>query len=245
MAKIPPSGKRSPTKVPADLDSAARAETIAEKYPPLKAFGNADAAAVAGHGNKSDGVQGTTGAAGKSAVSGIHSGGGTGVYGKSSGNAGSFDGNVQVNGNVNVSGDIFLTGADLAEQFDCATAAPIEPGTLVIIDGDGALHESHDAYDRKVIGVVAGAGAFRPGVILDTLATGSPRVAVSLMGKAYCKVDADRAPVQVGDLLTSSPTRGHAMKASDPQQAFGTVVGKALGALPSGQGLIPILIALQ
>jgi hypothetical protein len=66
-----------------------------------------------------------------------------------------------------------------------------------------------------------------------------------LFGKAYCKVDAAYAAIEVGDLLTSSDTAGHAMKAADPAKAFGAIVGKALGALPSGRGLIPILISLQ
>jgi len=35
------------------------------------------------------------------------------------------------------------------------------------------------------------------------------------------------------------------MKTSDPSQAFGAVIGKALRPLAAGQGLIPILIALQ
>jgi hypothetical protein len=61
----------------------------------------------------------------------------------------------------------------------------------------------------------------------------------------YCKVDAQYSPIEVGDLLTTSPTPGHAMKADDPLKAFGTVIGKALRPLSEGQGLIPILIALQ
>ena len=35
------------------------------------------------------------------------------------------------------------------------------------------------------------------------------------------------------------------MKAVDPSQAFGSVIGKALRPLEAGQGMIPILIALQ
>jgi hypothetical protein len=35
------------------------------------------------------------------------------------------------------------------------------------------------------------------------------------------------------------------MKATDPARAFGAVIGKALGSLESGRGLIPILVALQ
>ena len=72
-----------------------------------------------------------------------------------------------------------------------------------------------------------------------------PRMPIALIGKVYCKVDADFAVVHVGDLLTTSPTRGYAMKADDPQKAFGAVIGKALKSMSHGQGLIPILIALQ
>ena len=36
---------------------------------------------------------------------------------------------------------------------------------------------------------------------------------LALVGKVYCKVNAQYAPVEVGDLLTTSPTLGHAMRA--------------------------------
>jgi hypothetical protein len=58
-------------------------------------------------------------------------------------------------------------------------------------------------------------------------------------------VDAGASPVEVGDLLTTSETPGHAMKAGDPEKAFGSVIGKALRPLAGGRGLIPVLIALQ
>jgi hypothetical protein len=35
------------------------------------------------------------------------------------------------------------------------------------------------------------------------------------------------------------------MKAADPARAFGSVLGKALRPLGSGQDLVPILVALQ
>jgi hypothetical protein len=58
-------------------------------------------------------------------------------------------------------------------------------------------------------------------------------------------VDAAFGAIEVGDLLTTSPTPGHAMKATDQLKAFGSVIGKAMRPLESGRGLIPILIALQ
>jgi hypothetical protein len=70
-------------------------------------------------------------------------------------------------------------------------------------------------------------------------------VPVALLGKVYCKVDAGYGSIDVGDLLTTSSTPGHAMKADDPVKAFGTVIGKALTQFTGGTGLIPILITLQ
>jgi hypothetical protein len=68
---------------------------------------------------------------------------------------------------------------------------------------------------------------------------------LALVGKVYCKVDADPAPIGVGDLLTTSARAGFGMKATDSAQAFGAVIGKALKPLRAGQGMIPILVALQ
>jgi hypothetical protein len=39
--------------------------------------------------------------------------------------------------------------------------------------------------------------------------------------------------------------KGYAMKADDPMKAFGAVIGKALGSIKDGVGMIPILVALQ
>jgi hypothetical protein len=143
------------------------------------------------------------------------------------------------------SGNVNLLGADCAEEFTVRDAATIEPGAVLVIDDSGELRESTAAYDRRVAGVVSGGGSFGPGIVLDRQRGLCDRIPVALIGKVYCKVDADRGAVAVGDLLTTAPTRGHAMKAADPQRAFGAVIGKALAPLPEGRGLIPILVALQ
>jgi hypothetical protein len=96
-----------------------------------------------------------------------------------------------------------------------------------------------------VAGVISGAGDYKPGIVLDKRQSQSTRKPVALLGKVFCKVDAGYAAIEVGDLLTTSPTPGYAMKATDPLKAFGAVIGKALRPLQEGQGLIPILIALQ
>jgi hypothetical protein len=71
------------------------------------------------------------------------------------------------------------------------------------------------------------------------------RMPLALVGKVHCKADAEYSPIEVGDLLTTSSTPGHAMKATEPARAFGAVLGKALATLNEGRGIIPILVALQ
>jgi hypothetical protein len=124
---------------------------------------------------------------------------------------------------------------------DCSA----DPGTVVVIDDEEALAPSTRPYDKRVAGVIAGAGSYRPAIILNRDPSARERLPVSLMGRTYCKADAGYAAIQAGDLLTTSATPGHAMKASDPQCAFGAVIGKALRPLREGRGMIPILIAMQ
>ena len=157
------------------------------------------------------------------------------------------DGNLFVNkGDIIVGkGDIRLAGADCAEDFDVSAVGTIAPGTVMVINTDGGLQLSDEPYDKKVAGVISGAGDYRPGLVLDNKPSDNRRMPIALMGKVYCKVDAQYAAIAVGDLLTTSPTPGHAMKASDRDKAFGSVLGKALRAAADGQGLIPILVSLQ
>jgi hypothetical protein len=142
-------------------------------------------------------------------------------------------------------GDIILLNADCAEDFDITVTEEVEPGTVMVINEEGGLRPSTEPYDKKVAGVISGAGNFKPGMILDRQPGLSNRMPIALMGKVYCKVDAQYAPIEVGDLLTTSPTAGHAMKATDPIQAFGCVLGKALKPCEQGQSLIEILVTLQ
>jgi hypothetical protein len=149
---------------------------------------------------------------------------------------------IRLEGNT---GDIILANADCAEEFDIADPDAVEPGTVMVLDNCGQLQQSREAYDKKVAGVISGAGDFRPGIILDRRGQARNRMPLALVGKAFCKADAQYGSIRVGDLLTTSLTGGHAMKAIDPQQAFGAVLGKALRPLECGKGLIPILISLQ
>jgi hypothetical protein len=152
---------------------------------------------------------------------------------------------LHVIGDIQVTGDIRLEGADCAEDFDVSEAKGIEPGAVMVIDEGGALRQCQQAYDKTVVGVISGAGDYRPGIILDKQESRTDRMPVALMGKVGCKVDAKYSPIEVGDLLTTSPTPGHAMKADDPDKAFGSVIGKALRPLRGGQEIIPVLMTLQ
>jgi hypothetical protein len=158
-------------------------------------------------------------------------------------------GNGQVSGDLGVTGtvrahDVSLTGGDCAEMFDVGAVGG-DPGTVMVIGEQGRLRESVTAYDKCVAGVVSGAGTYSPGIVLDGGKSKVGRVTVALVGKVYCKVDARYAAIQPGDLLTTSPTPGHAMKANDATRALGSVIGKAMARLEDGKALIPILIALQ
>jgi hypothetical protein len=126
-------------------------------------------------------------------------------------------------------GDIMLGNADCTEEFDVADGQA-EPGTVMVLGAGGALMAAQGANDRRMAGVISGAGAYRPAIVLDRQKSDpqSPRAPLALVGKIYCKVDATHGAVAAGDLLTTSPTKGHAMVPRDAQQAFGAILGKAL-----------------
>jgi hypothetical protein len=68
---------------------------------------------------------------------------------------------------------------------------------------------------------------------------------VTLGAYAHCKVDAKYGAIEVGDLLTTSPTKGHAQKVLEPDKAVGAIIGKALASRERGRGKIPVLVMLQ
>jgi hypothetical protein len=112
---------------------------------------------------------------------------------------------------------------------------PVEAGDVVVVDRDDlhALRLGRAASDPGVVGVVSSdAGAELAG-----------EAWIASYGIVLCKVDATYGPVQVGDLLATSPTPGHAMRVVDARP--GTVLGKALEPLEVGQGHIRIVITLR
>jgi hypothetical protein len=193
-------------------------------------------AGVVGESDQFDGVFGVSHSREHAGVSGHNDRGGF---------AGYFEGKVTVDGALTVTDDIVLTGADCAERFALCPEAQRDPGTVMVIDADGRLRECREPYDRRVAGVISGAGEYRPAIVLGAGEVARDAAPLAMIGKVYCKVDAGGEPIDVGDLLTTSDTPGHAMKAADGSKAFGSIIGKALRPISGGRGLIPILVAMQ
>lgn len=155
---------------------------------------------------------------------------------------------LQVDGTVMCKVLKITAGADLAEPFDVSGDADIEPGMVVAIDraNPGQLKISDRGYDRCVAGVVSGAGGIDAGLLMGhscTEADGSYPIA--LTGRVYCLATAANGSIEPGDLLTTSDIPGHAMKVTEPSRAVGAIIGKAMTALPNGQGLVLALVGLQ
>jgi len=141
-----------------------------------------------------------------------------------------------INGNLEVSGTINAKKFDIAERFPAAEA--LRAGDVVVFDsGSGTITPCERTTDTRVVGIVSEAA----GLILGDE---PEQPAIALCGRVPCKVDADIAPIAPGDLLTTSPTRGHAQKA-DPARATGAIIGKALEGRDSGRGEILVFVSMQ
>ena len=134
--------------------------------------------------------------------------------------------------------------AELIETEDNSDA--YEFGDVLVISevSDRSVALSSEPYATTVIGVYSE----NPGFV------GSPHVMegqqedeipVAVVGIVPCKVSAENGAIHRGDLLTTSSTPGHAMLCDDPSACIGAIVGKALGELEEGTGVIEILVTLQ
>ncbi len=139
-------------------------------------------------------------------------------------------------------------GADLAEPFPLSELeGTIIPGTIVVIDekNPGHLKSSYEPYDKKVAGIVSGAGGVNPGITMSQQNVLGGGVEIALSGRAFALADASYGAIVPGDLLTTSGTPGHAMRVSDNRLAPGSVIGKAMTPLREGTGLVLVLVNLQ
>jgi len=192
-----------------------------------------------------------------------------GVYGVSStGWAGKFDGHVTVQNQLIVGGLATFNGGksgyvvEIAQNDD---AAPLAAGDVVVISGAGPavvgqipvikVRRAAAGETSAVVGVVdqhyvpapsqttkdlpGKAASFSDAAITP----GEYLTVVTLGAYQAIKVDASYGAITPGDLLVASPNPGYAMRAASPQP--GTIIGKALGALPSGTGAIPVIVTLQ
>lgn len=169
-------------------------------------------------------------------------------------NAGGTAATIEIDGSYGGDGRITTNelqitgGSDLSELFKLSDYHLIEKGMIVCIDSknEGSLCISSKPYDKTVAGIISGANDIETGLIMSqdgSIADGEHLVA--LTGRVYCLVDADISPVEAGDLLTTSPTPGHAMKAKNKRKANGAIIGKAMSSLDEGKGLVLVLVSLQ
>lgn len=146
---------------------------------------------------------------------------------------------VRNDGTVYADGKFMSSGADVAELLPAGHG--LEPGDVLVMGTNGELARSTLPNDPAVVGVYSTQPGFVGGVAGDGQSEGQAPLAI--VGIVPCKVSAENGPIAVGNLLTTSRTAGHAMKAANAPA--GTVVGKALGELSEGTGVIDILVMLR
>jgi len=152
---------------------------------------------------------------------------------------------VDVSGSIHADQVIGSTYQDVAEWVPAR--GTLTPGTVVVIDPDSSngVVESSAPYQTSVAGVVSP----QPGVLLGS--EGPAKAKIATTGRVRIRVDATSAPIRRGDLLVSSGKNGMDMR-SEPIEIGGrkfhqpgTVIGKALEPLASGEGEILVLLSLQ
>jgi Collagen triple helix repeat (20 copies) len=158
---------------------------------------------------------------------------------------------LDVNGTARAHVVEITGGSDVAEPYVIAAAGETQPapGMVVSIDAArvGQLRVALSAYDKTVAGIISGANGIQPGITLrqaGTVADG--QLPVASIGRVWCWCDADQGgPITAGDLLTTSDTPGHAMRAADASSASGATIGKAMSSLEHGRGLVLVLVSLK
>lgn len=148
-------------------------------------------------------------------------------------------------GEVYADGTFHTPAADFAEMIRIRGSARLySPGDVVAISthADRTVELASEPYSSSVIGVYSTKPAFLGGV-LEEKGLNANKIPVAIVGIVPVKVSAENGTIQRGDLLTTSSTPGYAMKATDYQP--GTLLGKAMGKLESGTGVIDVLLMLR
>ena len=140
-------------------------------------------------------------------------------------------------------------GSDLAEMFEInEIEEEITPGMVVSLDEEnpGELKITDRIYDTKIVGIISGANGVKPGILMGqkgSSAFGDDMITLS--GRTYVKANVVGGPIKVGDFLTSSPTKGEAMKVKNFRRARGSIIGKAMTPMEEGTGYVLVLVNLQ
>jgi hypothetical protein len=139
-----------------------------------------------------------------------------------------------------------LCGGDYAESVDVSGKRKgYAPGDVLILtqNGNSDVTKSNQAYSRLVAGIFS----TKPGAIgrRQAVPKSLDEVPMAMIGIVPTKVSAENGPIHRGDLLVTSSTAGYAMKGTDMSKMLGAVLGKAMGSLESGKGVIEVLVTLQ
>ena len=137
-------------------------------------------------------------------------------------------------------------GGDFAESVDVAgKRITYEPGDVLVIDPNspGKFLKSAEPYSTSVTGIYS----TRPGTVgrRQTGPKNPDEVPMAMVGIVPTKVTAENGSIHPGDLLVTSSTLGYAMKGTDRSRMLGAVIGKALGSLDKGEGVIEVVVTLQ
>jgi hypothetical protein len=145
---------------------------------------------------------------------------------------------------VNATGEMLLNDSKLDVYNN---DIGLNTGEVIILDDDsvGDTTIAHDSLNSWVAISVDGTEVIRfkntgPGnvdangtVASNAFDWGTWGKPLALAGRVPCKVSLENGPIERGDLLTTSSTPGHAMKATELWR--GGIVGTALQAFPSPQ----------
>jgi hypothetical protein len=140
-------------------------------------------------------------------------------------------------------------GADVAEVFD-ASGDPAEysKGDVLVISTRAArqIERSSQPYSSLVAGVYA----TKPGVTLTEEfndADLSQKIPMGVIGVIPTKVSSENGAIHIGDLLVTSSTPGHAMRASHraARRHPGAILGKALDNFEGTTGMIRVLVLVH
>jgi hypothetical protein len=137
-------------------------------------------------------------------------------------------------------------GGDYAESVDVTgKRTNYEPGDVLVIDSSapGKFLKSDGPYSTAVMGVYS----TKPGTVgrRQTTPKSDDEVPMAMIGIVPIKVSAESGTIRPGDLLVTSSIPGYAMKGNDRSRMLGAVIGKALGNLDSGTGVIEVGVTLQ